>query len=81
MLTAIIFNVSELNKIDFTQILETDIITLRYSVNQTKTFVSWAGESEPTFVTTMITSEGPYNYTEILDILSGPEWYVDPFIV
>ena len=38
-----IFNVSELNQIDFTQVLETDIDTVRKSVNGTKTFVKWDG--------------------------------------
>ena len=39
----IIFNVSELNQIDFTQVLETSIDTVRKSVDQTKTFVKWDG--------------------------------------
>ncbi len=37
-----IFNVSELDQIDFTQVLETDIDTVRKSVDETKTFVKWA---------------------------------------
>jgi hypothetical protein len=35
----IIFSVSELDKVDFDQILETSSETLRLSVDQTKTFV------------------------------------------
>jgi len=38
-----IFNVLELNQIDFTQVLETSIDTVRKSVDQTKTFVKWEG--------------------------------------
>ena len=68
-----IFNVSELNQIDFTQVLETSIDTVRKSVNETKTFVKWEG-SIPSSVNSLTTKEGPYTYTEIIDILNGPEW-------
>jgi hypothetical protein len=68
-----IFNVSELNKIDFTQVLETSIDTVRKSVDKTKTFVKWDGEM-PECVTTLTTQEGPYTYEEILTILSTTEW-------
>jgi hypothetical protein len=69
-----IFNVSELNIIDFTQVLETSSDTVRKSVDNTKTFVKWDGETIPSSVESLTTKEGPYTYTEILDILSGPEW-------
>jgi hypothetical protein len=69
----IIFNVSELNKIDFTKVLETSEETVRKSVDQTKTFVKWDGET-PECISTLTTKEGPYTYDEILVILSTPEW-------
>lgn len=69
----IIFNVSEIDKIDFTQVLETSPETLRKSVDETKTFVKWDGVI-PEFVSTLTTSEGPYTYEEILQILSTEEW-------
>jgi hypothetical protein len=68
-----IFNVSELTNIDFTQVLETSEETVRKSVDQTKTFVKWDGEM-PECVTTLTTKEGPYTYEEILTILSTSEW-------
>jgi len=68
-----IFNVSELPNIDFSQVLETSVETVRKSVDGTKTFVKWEG-NEPSSVTNLQTKEGPYTYSEILDILSGPEW-------
>jgi hypothetical protein len=68
-----IFNVSELNQIDFTQVLETDIDTVRKSVDGTKTFVKWDG-AMPECVSNLTTKEGPYTYDEILSILSTPEW-------
>jgi len=69
-----IFNVSELNQIDFTQVLETSIDTVRKSVDQTKTFVKWDGINIPSSVESLTTKEGPYTYEEILTILSTEEW-------
>ena len=68
-----IFNVSELNTIDFTQVLETSLDTVRKSVDETKTFVKWDGDM-PSSVSSLTTKEGPYNYEEILTILATPEW-------
>jgi hypothetical protein len=71
-----IFNVSELNQIDFNTVLETSAETVRKSVDETKTFVKWDG-TMPTCVSNLTTKEGPYTYEEILTILSTPEW-TDP---
>ena len=68
-----IFNVSELDQIDFTQVLETSIDTVRKSVDETKTFVKWDG-AMPTCVEALLTKEGPYTYEEILTILATEEW-------
>jgi hypothetical protein len=71
-----IFNVSELNQINFNEVLETDIDTVRKSVDETKTFVKWDG-AMPDCVYNLTTKEGPYTYDEILVILATPEW-TDP---
>ena len=68
-----IFNVSELPNINFDEVLETSIVTVSKSSNQTKTLVKWDGET-PTCVSNLTTKEGPYTYDEILQILSTPEW-------
>ena len=72
-----IFNVSELDQIDFNQVLETSIDTVRKSVDGTKTFVKWDGETIPSSVEALTTKEGPYTYEEILVILATEEW-TDP---
>jgi len=72
-----IFNVSELPQIDFTQVLETSIDTVRKSVDETKTFVKWDGTIIPSSVDSLTTKEGPYTYEEMLTILATPEW-TDP---
>jgi hypothetical protein len=69
----LIFPVSELSKVDFSQVLETSADTVRKSVDETKTFVKWNGDT-PAFVATMTGTEGPYTHAEILDILSTSEW-------
>jgi len=69
-----IFNVSELPNVDFTQVLETSIDTVRKSVDETKTFVKWDGEVIPSSVDVLTTKEGPYTYEEILIILATEEW-------
>ena len=68
-----IFSLTEIDKIDFSQVLETSADTIRRSTDETKSFIKWDGE-QPTFVSTLETLEGPYTYSEILDILSTPEW-------
>ena len=69
-----IFNVSELPLINFTQVCETSIDTIRKSIDETKTFVKWDGEIIPSSVSSLLTKEGPYTYTEMLSILSTSEW-------
>jgi hypothetical protein len=68
-----IFNVNELSNINFEEVLETSIDTVRKSVDLTKTFVKWDGVM-PICVSDLTTKEGPYTYDEILQILSTPEW-------
>jgi hypothetical protein len=72
-----IFNVSELDTINFNEVLETSIDTVRKSVDETKTFVKWEGETIPPSVDNLTTKEGPYTYQEILTILSTEIW-TDP---
>ena len=69
-----IFNVSELPQIDFTEVCETSIDTIRRSIDKTKTFVKWDGNIIPSSVESLTTKEGPYTYEEILVILNGSEW-------
>lgn len=68
-----IFNVSELYKIDFSAVLETSAETIRKSSDGSKTFVKWDGEV-PECVSNLNSKEGPYSYEEILAILSNSEW-------
>jgi hypothetical protein len=69
----VIFNVTELPQIDFNQVFETDINTVRKSVDETKTFVKYT-MPQPSSVAALTTKSQEYTYDEILDILATPEW-------
>ena len=73
----IIFYTSETGSIDFTEVNETSIHTVRLNLSGSQTFVKYEGDTMPTSVSSLTTKEGPYSHTEILNILTGSEW-VDP---
>lgn len=70
----VIFDVSELNKIDFSQVLETSEDTVRKSVNGQKTFVKWDGDDIPACVNLLTTKSDFYTLEEMLAILDTDEW-------
>jgi hypothetical protein len=72
--TFVIFNVSEIGSVDFSEVLETSADTLRLSVDGTKTFVKWDGVSVPVCVESLTTKSQYYSYEEMLAILSTEEW-------
>lgn len=69
-----IFDVTELPQVDFTQVLESSAETVRKSVDGAKTFVKWDGEVIPSSIEGLVTKEGPYTYEEMLNILSTNIW-------
>jgi hypothetical protein len=69
----LIFSVDELTLINFDEVLETSIDTVRKSIDETKTFVNWIGDA-PSFVDNLTTKEGPYSYDEIIEILNTDFW-------
>ena len=69
MSTYVIINTSEVSSVDFDQIRENSAEGLRYSLDGTKTFVKFEGDT-PSF----LIGEPQYDHAEILTILSGAEW-------
>jgi hypothetical protein len=65
----ILINTSDLSLIDFNQVAQTSVDTLRYSVDGTKTLVKFEGDT-PSF----LVGKPQHNHAQILEILSGPEW-------
>ena len=65
----VILNSSEISSINFDEVKETSVDTLRYSVDGSKTFVKFVGDT-PSF----LEDKTQYSHSEILNILSGAEW-------
>lgn len=73
MISYVIFDTSELNKIYFEEVLETSIDTVRRSIDGTKTFVKWSGNMPSSI--SLLRTRGPTMTLEEIDlIVSGPEW-------
>lgn len=70
----LVFDVSEIDKVNFNEILETSAETLRRSVDGRKTFVKWDSDTNPSFIDDLTTKEGPYTHGEIIAMLAGVEW-------
>ena len=74
--TYLIIQSSDIDSVDFSQVCETSADTVRRSVDTTKTFIKWDG-SEPSFVSGLSNTEGPYTKQEIQTILTTDAW-TDP---
>lgn len=69
----IIFNVSEINRIDFSQVMEDSAESLRRSVDGSKTFVKWIGET-PDCIANLTTKSSQYSYDQMLTELAKSDW-------
>ena len=65
----VIIDASEVSSVDFNQVQETSADTLRYSLDNSKTFVKFEGDT-PSF----LDGKTQYTHSEILTILDGSEW-------
>jgi len=69
MKTYVILNTSELESVDFDQVLQTSDDTLRYSLDGSKFVVKFEGDT-PSF----LEDKTQYTHSEILTILATDEW-------
>ena len=65
----VIINASEVGSVDFSQVLETSASTLRYSLDDSQTFVKFDGDT-PSF----LSGKTQYNNSQIRTILAGEDW-------
>jgi len=72
MRTYVIINSSDVSSVDFSKVSETSADTLRYSLDGSKTFVKFNGDT-PSF----LIGEPQYDQEEMLSILNGADW-TDP---
>ncbi len=69
----VIFDFSEADKINFNEVKEDSIETLRKSVDGNKTFVKYEGLM-PQCVSNLLSKSREYYNIEILEILATEEW-------
>lgn len=65
----VIIDTSEVSSVNFDQVLETSPETLRFSVNGTKTFVKFDGDTPSSLI-----GKTAYTHPEMLTILASDEW-------
>ena len=65
----VIINASEVGLVDFSQVHETSANTLRYSLDDSQTFVKFDGDT-PSF----LSGKTQYNHSQIRTILNGTDW-------
>jgi len=68
----VIINASEVGSVDFSQVNETSANTLRYSLDNSQTFVKFDGDT-PSF----LDGKTQYNHSQILTVLAGEDWTED----
>tara|TARA_S200002703_G_scaffold90028_1_gene77679 strand:- start:395 stop:625 length:231 start_codon:yes stop_codon:yes gene_type:complete len=68
----VIINADEVSSVDFSQVEETSESTLRYSLDNSQTFVKFEGDT-PSF----LDGKTQYSHSEILAILATDEWTSD----
>ena len=68
----VIINASEVGSVDFSQVNETSADTLRYSNDDSQTFVKFDGDT-PSF----LDGKTSYTHSQILTVLAGEDWTED----
>ena len=72
----VVFDLTEVDTIDFSEVLETSADTLRKNLANTQSFVKYEG-TMPASVTALTTKSSEYTHAEILALLAGTDW-TDP---
>ena len=67
--TYCIIRSDDVSSVDFSQVFETSVETLRYSVDDSQTFVKYEG-SKPRF----LYGKDTYTHSQMLTILDGEDW-------
>jgi hypothetical protein len=70
----VVFSVSEINKVNFDEVIETSANTLRISLDGSKTFIKYTSDEMPTSVASLTTKEGPFDFLEMNVLLKNTDW-------
>ena len=76
-MTYIIILTSELDLVDFSELVENNKNTVRKSNDGTKAVLSWDDEEYPevpSFINQLAYYEGPYINVEIFEVVNGTGW-------
>lgn len=66
---------TDIDKIDFSEILESSIETVRRSVDGILTFVKYEGDM-PSSVEALVNRSQEFNHEQFLLVLASPDWSV-----
>jgi hypothetical protein len=81
-LTYVTLDLSEASSLDFEQIEQTSIDTLRISVDGIKTIVKWITDTGVPSSVAALTTKGPYlTHDEALELMSTEAWTIDTPLV
>jgi hypothetical protein len=69
----VIINADEVDSVDFSQVDETSADTIRYSLDDSKTFVKFDSDTTPSF----LEGKTEYTHSEIISVLATDEWSSD----
>lgn len=70
-----IINTPYLGEIDFSQICETSLNTLRYKLDGTQFIIKWVEGDLPTFIEDgSVTPFVTMNHEQVLELMSKPTW-------
>ena len=72
----VVFDLTEVDTIDFSEVMETSADTLRKNLAETQSFVKYEGDQPPS-VAALTTKSQEYTHEEILTLLAGADW-TDP---
>ena len=76
--TYVTLSVSEIPQLDFSQIEQTSVETLRRSIDDTQTIVKWVTSTGVPSCVSSLTTKGPYmTHDEALELMSTTAW-TDP---
>jgi len=76
MITYVIVNTSDLELLDYEQLLTTSIETTTHNISEDKSIVKYEGDMPPTIES--LSNKTLHNHDEIMSIVESVEWRGEP---
>jgi hypothetical protein len=75
MRTYAVIELADIDNINFSQIGETSVFTIRKSIDDTQFVIKWVDGYTPTFITDgSVIPVATYSHAEILQLMATPAW-------